>query len=126
MSESEANVLTTPPLVPKPANEHQADLDAEIARQQELDLLTMRVNGPARPTPAEAAEVWPGKVYELALKVRGELDDAGTAREDSAALTAALGIACRRYKLKNGKSPTVKSLRESLRNWDAGLVGKVR
>ena len=48
MGESESKSLGWSP-EPKPEAEHQADLRAEILRQQQLELLTIRVQGPVRP-----------------------------------------------------------------------------
>jgi hypothetical protein len=49
LTESERGIFTTTVTnKPKPASEHQAALDAEIRRQQELELLTVRVQGKAR------------------------------------------------------------------------------
>jgi len=50
MGESESKSLTSGwSPEPKPHDQHQADLQAEIRRKQELDLLTIRVQGPVRP-----------------------------------------------------------------------------
>ena len=50
MSESESKSLTTTfTREPKPHDQHQSDLQAEILRQQELELLTIRVHGAVRP-----------------------------------------------------------------------------
>ena len=67
-------------------------------------------------------EVWPGKDYELAKKVRDELGRDWTPAE----FTAALATSCERYESKKGKRYTVKSLREGLRQRDAFLDGKAR
>jgi hypothetical protein len=54
MSESESKTLTSGwSPEPKPHDQHQSDLQAEICRQQELDLLTIRVHGRARPAPSK-------------------------------------------------------------------------
>lgn len=72
------------------------------------------------PSYPPAQEVWPGKGYELARKVRDELGPDWT---QPGKFTTALEQACQRYVKKSGKRFTPKSLREGLRQWDEWSKG---
>ena len=116
MSESEARTLTsTFPQPVKSSAEHQVALEEIDRQKQTLDELQVRTFGlPER-------EVWHGKGYELALKVRGELGDDW---RKPGRLTAALEQACRKYVQANGRRFNVKSLREGLRQVDDKEAGR--
>jgi hypothetical protein len=109
------DVTTTPEF------EHKlrSEIDREIFRAEVRDALQPTYSGPKRPT----LEVWPGKVYELARKVRDDFD-AGRVQANS--LHDAFGQASKRYVQANGRHFTAKSLGESLRQKQNKDLGNPR
>jgi hypothetical protein len=81
----------------------------------------------SEPTPEPAKKTWPGKVYELAQKVRDDFEQTSRLGRGSAAyeraLTAAYQQASLRWKQKNGKPIKPKVMRESLRRKDEEAKG---
>jgi hypothetical protein len=85
----------------------------EARRDRAIQALTIRVFG--EPEPAEPArEIWPGKDYELAIKVRGDRARELGRELRPIELTEVLKAACQTYVKKNGKRFTVKNLRRGL------------
>jgi hypothetical protein len=98
------------------AAEH--DANQRVLRKQLLDEAQLRVQ-----VRSAELEIWQGKAYELACKVRDEL---GADWTQPGKLTAAFERACLRYVQKNGHPFTPKSLREGLRQWEDKLRGHTR
>jgi hypothetical protein len=107
MGDTEASIIT-----------HSSE---RVSAKRHLKEQLRRVQGlggvllPVSSAPAPVREVWLGKGYDLARKVRAEL---GADWTQPGKFTAALERACQRYVQKNGKPFTPKSLRESLRRKD--------
>jgi len=116
MGNSEARTITFNSS-PDPKSVPDPKIDAR--KKREGDALILRVYGEPEP----AREIWPGNGYELAQKVRSDL---GAAWTQPGKFTAALEQACQRYKQKNGKRFTAKSLRNGLLQWDEKQIGKIR
>ncbi|MGA2333944.1 MAG: hypothetical protein ABSG08_01100 [Terriglobales bacterium] len=91
----------------------------KVQREHNASTITAK---PTLDTATAAREVWTGKDYELARKVRDELG----ANYTQAQLTAALAVACERYQKKNGQCYIVKNLRDGLRQRDDWEDSKAR
>jgi len=112
-------------LLPVPSTpDFEERLLAEISQEN----LRAELRAALQPTysgPKEQAvpprEIWPGKDYELARKVRDEL---GAAATEPGKFTDALKRACERYQREDGSLYKPKNLRQGLVQWEDWHKGK--
>jgi hypothetical protein len=123
MTVSEGRTIT---IEPKSKLQAEAEFKAALRQRRMLDGSTLPVKSAGKKKRSQRKvrpgkkklpqrKVWRGKGYELARKVKTEL---GSDFTQPGRFTAALEQACQRYKQKNGRRFTVKSLREGLRRWE--------
>jgi hypothetical protein len=95
-------------------------LKAQQRRLQALDgvLLPIAVAGRTANEVPVIREVWPGKDYELAVKVKSDLTQQKGRAPTPAELTEGFRAACQRYVKENGRSFTVKNLRKGLAQYE--------